>query len=111
MSRITLISRDGCHMCEVAEQTLERGFARFDLALAVVDEADGRLELQVEYSTELFDAVRIERLVDHLTAALAGGLASPRTAIDDLDLLPGDERDRVLRAWNPPATPYEPGLL
>ncbi|MGX6605156.1 glutaredoxin family protein [Micromonosporaceae bacterium Da 78-11] len=24
MSRLTLISRDGCHLCEVAEQTLDR---------------------------------------------------------------------------------------
>ena len=24
MTRITLISRDGCHLCEVAEQTLDR---------------------------------------------------------------------------------------
>jgi hypothetical protein len=24
MTRVTLISRDGCHLCEVAEQTLDR---------------------------------------------------------------------------------------
>jgi glutaredoxin len=24
MTRLTLISRDGCHLCEVAEQTLDR---------------------------------------------------------------------------------------
>jgi hypothetical protein len=24
MTRLTLVSRDGCHLCEVAEQTLDR---------------------------------------------------------------------------------------
>ncbi len=38
MSRLTLVSRDGCHLCEVAEQTLDRvaaatgeGWTRLDV--------------------------------------------------------------------------------
>jgi glutaredoxin len=44
--RVTLISRDGCHLCEEAEQTLQRilpgDWERVDV--------DGDVELQREYS-------------------------------------------------------------
>ncbi|MEH1030542.1 amino acid adenylation domain-containing protein [Micromonospora profundi] len=76
------------------------GYARFDVALAVIDLADGGLELQVEYSTELFDADRIDRLVEQFTTALARGLAEPDRPTDEIDVLPPAERDRVLRDWS-----------
>ena len=45
-ARVTLISRDGCHLCEVAEQALDRivpgGWTRVDV--------DSSAELQREYS-------------------------------------------------------------
>ena len=44
-TRVTLISRDGCHLCEVAEQALERivpgGWTRVDV--------DSSIELQRDY--------------------------------------------------------------
>ena len=46
MSRVTLISRDGCHLCEVAEQTLER-IAPGDWTRVDVDSS---VELQRDYS-------------------------------------------------------------
>lgn len=45
MSRIQLISRDGCHLCEVAEQALDRigePWTRVDV--------DSDVDLQREYS-------------------------------------------------------------
>ena len=45
MSRVTLISRDGCHLCEVAEEALERivpgDWTRVDV--------DSSLELERDY--------------------------------------------------------------
>jgi glutaredoxin len=46
MSRVTLISRDGCHLCEVAERTLER-IAPGDWTRVDVDSS---VELQRDYS-------------------------------------------------------------
>ncbi|MEO3808389.1 amino acid adenylation domain-containing protein [Sphaerisporangium sp. B11E5] len=74
-------------------------YARFDILINVAD-AGGRSELMVEYSTELFDADRIERLLDHYVAALANGLAEPGTVAADLDIMPATERHQVLAAWN-----------
>ncbi|MFI0939409.1 amino acid adenylation domain-containing protein [Streptomyces sp. NPDC021020] len=93
------------------EIDIESRYARFDIAIEVSDAPDGRLQVSAEYSTELFDADRIERLIDHYAAALATGLAAPDTAVGDLDVLSAAERDRVLHAWNPPPTPEAPGLL
>jgi amino acid adenylation domain-containing protein len=61
--------------------------ARFDISIDVADDADGPLDLSVEYATDLFDAGRIHRLIDHYTAALAAGLDAPDTAIGDLEPL------------------------
>jgi glutaredoxin len=45
VTRVTLISRDGCHLCEVAEQTLDRiaagGWTRVDV--------ESSLELERDY--------------------------------------------------------------
>ena len=46
MTRVTLISRDGCHLCEVAEQALDR-IVPGDWTRVDVDSSD---ELQREYS-------------------------------------------------------------
>ena len=45
-ARVTLISRDGCHLCEVAEQALER-IAPGDWVRVDVDSS---VELQRDYS-------------------------------------------------------------
>ncbi|MGC5016856.1 amino acid adenylation domain-containing protein, partial [Streptosporangium sp. DT93] len=81
---------------------LTGGYSRFDIALDVIDNGDG-LDMVAEYSTELFDADRIERLLDHYTAVLAAGLAAPGTIADDIDIMSTTERHQVLHAWNPAA--------
>ena len=46
---VTLISRVGCHLCEAAEQTLQRMAAELGFTLAMVD-VDSTRELRNEYS-------------------------------------------------------------
>ncbi|MFC0526670.1 condensation domain-containing protein [Phytohabitans kaempferiae] len=54
------------------------GHSGCDIAIDLDDLTEGELHLSVRYAAELFDANRIERLVDHLTAALTGGLTGWR---------------------------------
>jgi non-ribosomal peptide synthetase component F len=82
---------------------LSGGYARFDIGLAIADDGD-RLDLWAEYATELFDADRIERLLDHYAAALTHGLAEPATPVDDIDIMSTAERDRLLHTFNPAPT-------
>ena len=44
MTRLTLITRSGCHLCEVAEQVLDRIGEPWDAV-----DVDGSIELQRDY--------------------------------------------------------------
>jgi glutaredoxin len=48
MNRLTLISRPGCHLCEVAEQTLDRIAADTGVQWTKVDVTDS-IELERDY--------------------------------------------------------------
>ncbi len=82
-----------------------------DMTIGVTHAPDGTLDVSVEYSTELFDADRIERLLDHFTAALAGGLAAPGQPASDIELMSAAERAEVLYTYNNTTVDYPPGLL
>nr|WP_281390541.1 amino acid adenylation domain-containing protein [Sphaerisporangium rubeum] len=90
---------------DVAAESLDAAnrAARFDLAIDVIDSGDD-LDLVVEYSTELFDADRMERFLDHLVSALTNGLADPGVIAEDIDIMSSSERQQVLHAWNPADT-------
>ncbi|WP_344143401.1 condensation domain-containing protein, partial [Polymorphospora rubra] len=85
--------------------------ARFDIAFAVVEKPGGGIDALVEYSTELFDADRIDRLVEHFEVVLREALAEPDTRIGDLALLPDAELSSVLTGWNPTPLPRPATLL
>ena len=77
------------------------GNARFDLA---IDVSTTRRPPRpaAEYSTELFDADRIDRLLDHYTTALANGLARPDRPATEIEIMPAAERHRC---YGPGTTP------
>ena len=75
------------------------GTSKFDLSLIVWDRADGSLAASFEYSTELFDAATVERLLGNLETLLAAAVADPRTPLSELPLLAAEERAE-LEAWN-----------
>jgi nonribosomal peptide synthetase DhbF len=87
--------------------------ARFDISIEAIDTPGGHLELGIEYSTELYDPDRMERLLDHLTTVLTSALAAPATPIDDLEIMTPAERHRVLSDGNADADADSsaPGLL
>jgi amino acid adenylation domain-containing protein len=78
---------------------VERGTAIFDLAFTLWESQDG-LGGQVEYSTELFDAATIERMIEHYGRLLEGCVADPELRVSELPLLGEQERERLLSEWN-----------
>jgi amino acid adenylation domain-containing protein len=82
------------------------GISKFDLTLAVSDVAAGNLTASWEYSTALFNASTIERMAERYTMLLAGIVANPEERISQLELLSGEERDRVLVSFNATAEDY-----
>jgi len=73
--------------------------AQFDLSL-FVDERDGKLLGSFEYSTDLFDAGTIERMVVHLQILLAGAVGNPELPLSQLPLLPEAETRQLLDDWS-----------
>jgi amino acid adenylation domain-containing protein len=77
---------------------IDPGVAQLDLQL-FVEEYEDRLICLLHYSTDLFDADRIERLVEHLLVLLRAAVDDPGRRLSALPLLPGHERERLLE-WN-----------
>ncbi|HEY0855932.1 MAG TPA: condensation domain-containing protein, partial [Albitalea sp.] len=87
------------------------GSAQFDMTLEVTDTGEC-LVGGLEYATTLFDRATAERCVGHLCRMLGGMAADDTQSIDRVDLLPGEERDRLLVQWNASeaAYPHECGV-
>lgn len=83
---------------------LDRSVARFDLALSLVQMPQG-IEASLEFSTDLFDMARMERLLGHYGSLLEGILADPEQSIARLPLLTAQERNQ-LALWNHSGATY-----
>ncbi|MFD2474612.1 amino acid adenylation domain-containing protein [Amycolatopsis silviterrae] len=73
--------------------------------LTIVAAPGPRLELILEYRTDVFTADRIGELGQSLVALLAGVPEQQDTPVGRVDLLPHRQRDLVLHRWNETALP------
>ncbi len=80
---------------DVASVPIDIGISKFDLSLAV-RERDGLLRTVVEYSTDLFEAETIRRMLGHYQTLLEGIIANPDERLSELPLLTGAERQQLL---------------
>ncbi|WP_445302295.1 amino acid adenylation domain-containing protein [Microcoleus sp. F4-D5] len=78
--------------------------AKFDLTLELQETSEG-LVGRFEYSTDLFDAETIERMVGHFQTLLEGIVAHPDQKIAELPLLTDFEWQQLV-AWNNTKTDY-----
>jgi amino acid adenylation domain-containing protein/FkbM family methyltransferase len=83
----------------VRPQPLAAATAKFDLSLGMEETAQD-LAGGFEFTTELFDRVRIARLAGHLQILLEGMVAGPERGFDALPLLSGAESRQLLLEWN-----------
>jgi amino acid adenylation domain-containing protein len=84
---------------------VEKGTAAIDLSIDVMESPDG-LVIRTEYSTELFDAATISRMIAHLEAVLRGAADDPNARLSELPLLQQDERRRIVVEWNQTAAEF-----
>ena len=90
---------------EATASIVETGTAKFDLTLSAREE-DGELELSLEYRTELFNAERMKRLLQHYRTLLEGIVVSVEARIGELEILSEPERQQLLVEWNRTEAPY-----
>ena len=78
---------------------IEMGTTRFDLSIGMVDGRD-ELSGSLEYSTDLFDAGTIDRMLGHFRTLLESIAANPDQRLSDLPMLTDSERRQLLVEWN-----------
>ncbi|GAA4184492.1 hypothetical protein GCM10022252_13500 [Streptosporangium oxazolinicum] len=81
---------------------------RFDLELFLTEQQGGMGGLFV-YNRDLFDAATVEGMAAQLETLLGAVLAAPAARISELDVLPAEERGRVLACAAGPEEPYADG--
>ena len=78
--------------------------SKFDLTLFITDARDEFI-LDVEYSTDLFDDARIDRMLGHFYTLLECVASDPGRQIAHLPLLADDEREQ-LASFNPSSSEF-----
>jgi len=79
--------------------------SKFDLTIFLTDTGDD-IGMEIEYSTDLFNADRIERMAGHLRTILGAVAQSPEERIAALPLLTEAENAALLRKLNDTAAGY-----
>jgi non-ribosomal peptide synthetase component F len=82
---------------------INSGTSKFDLTLTATEQPEG-LSLTMEYSTELFEAATIDRMLDHFGVLLAAAVADPERRLGELPLMSDFEQEHLLR-WSDSAEP------
>ncbi|MEK8015446.1 MAG: amino acid adenylation domain-containing protein [Candidatus Parabeggiatoa sp.] len=89
----------------LTQSDIDNGTAKFDLYLGLEEKPEG-ISGRIEYSTDLFDASTISRMIGHFQTLLEGIVANPGQRISELPLLTEHERHQLLVEWNDTQTDY-----
>ncbi|MCE0521743.1 MAG: amino acid adenylation domain-containing protein [Methylacidiphilales bacterium] len=89
----------GMEGLKVESLLAESRTSKFDLTFMVTDEGE-ELWLEMEYSTDLFDEARIDRMVGHYQTLLMEVSSNPDRRLSDLPLLTDEERRKIVVEWN-----------
>ena len=81
--------------------------SKFDLTFTYNEyEADGRAEVFIEYSTDLYATNTVTRMYAHLERIIDAFLQPENKRIKDIELTDAEERQKVVEDWNNTQTDY-----
>jgi len=83
---------------EAQELPIHNATAKFDLTMGLSDDGD-QLSGYLEYNDDLFEQETIRRLIAHFRTLLAAAVSAPERKISRLNMLTGEERERLLVGW------------
>ncbi|MEA2954316.1 MAG: hypothetical protein QOJ96_3836 [Alphaproteobacteria bacterium] len=84
---------------DLTQMDVTMGTAKFDLYLEL-DERPERVFGRFMYSTDLFEAPTIQRMIGHWRTLLQAVAENPDCLLGDLPLLTSDESEQLLVKWN-----------
>ena len=90
----------GLHGLEVESLLAESRTSKFDLTLMFTDGGD-TIDLEIEYSTDLFDEARIERMAGHFSTLLGAAAANPEAAAVGIAPADGGRASATARGVEP----------
>jgi amino acid adenylation domain-containing protein len=86
---------------QVSAVELDSTSAKFDLMLMAGESSRG-LSVAIEYSSDLFDGLTIERMLSHFERMLDSLSRDWRQRIASIPMLSHQEQEQLLLGWNPP---------
>ncbi|WP_327733443.1 amino acid adenylation domain-containing protein [Streptomyces nojiriensis] len=96
----------------VKPQNVAPGRAAFDLSFNFNAEGSTPgLGCHIHYRSDLFDHTSVEGLAARLQRVLEAVIADPQARVEQIDILSGEERRRVLAEWNGTAGSVPEGTL
>lgn len=106
----TLVTGLGAQTTQEHESQLHRAMsenktAMFDLDMTFWERGE-KLVAEIKYNTDLFEPATIDRLQEHFLTLLKSIVANPAQRVNDLSLLPSEERTLLIEEWNATETPY-----
>ena len=91
----------------LAAEAFDNGWSisKFDLSLSAT-EVEGRLLLNFEYASDLFEAATIERFARYFRRIITSIIAATDQPIGEIELLGASERAQLLQTFNDTAADY-----
>src|SRR5439155_13957874 len=83
-----------------APMDVDNGASRFDMTLACTEIPGTGIHSYIEYNTHLYDRLKVERMLRHLGRILECIAADPGKPLAAIDMLTGEERGRLVVAFN-----------
>jgi hypothetical protein len=87
------------------EPTVHRT-SKFDLSFSISQTSDGRLDVYIEYCTDLYSSSTIDRLGAHYRALSEAVSTDSSQRINELAMLSSSERDQLLHQFNATTVDY-----
>ncbi|MGA3210512.1 MAG: amino acid adenylation domain-containing protein, partial [Terriglobales bacterium] len=92
---------------DLTQMDVSCGASKFDLYLELDERPEGLIG-RFLYSTDLFDAPTIRRMIGHWLTVLAGTMRDPGAALQDLPVLTDEEAELIAGRWNDTTRPIPP---
>ncbi|MET3846944.1 amino acid adenylation domain-containing protein [Paenibacillus sp. OAE614] len=80
--------------------------AKFDMTWEAVEEQDGAIECNVEYSTSLYKKESIERMTGHFMQILKKVVEQEQLQLSEIEIVTAEEKEQLVYGFNQTKTDY-----